>query len=52
MWRGGETDLVVDHDVDGAAGAVPDKAGHGETFGNHALACKGRITVQQQRNDG
>ncbi len=51
MRRGGKADLVVHHDMDGAAGAVPDKARQAETFGHDALARKGRIAVQQDRQN-
>ena len=47
--RGGEADLVVDDEMDGAAGAETLGAGHGETFRHHALAGEGGIAVDQQR---
>ena len=46
-WGGGKADLVVHHDVDRAAGAVADKAGQAEAFGDHTLTGKGGIAVQQ-----
>ncbi len=44
---GGEADLVVDDEMDGAAGAVAARARHGEAFGDHALAGEGGVAVQQ-----
>ena len=44
-----EADLVVDDEVDRAAGAVTLQAGQAEAFGDHALAGEGRVAVQQQR---
>ena len=46
---GGEADLVVDDEVDRAAGAVALEAGEAEALGHHALAGEGRIAVDQQR---
>ena len=50
MRRGGETDLVVDDDVHGAAGAMPAQTRQTEAFGDDALPRKCRITVQQDRH--
>ena len=47
--RGGEADLVVDDEMDGAAGAEALGAGSGETFRHHALAREGGIAMDQQR---
>ncbi len=46
---GGEADLVVDDEVDGAAGLVALQPHQHEAFGDHALAGEGRVAVQQQR---
>ena len=48
--RRGEADLVVDDDVDGAAGLIADQVGEIEGFGHQALSGKGRVAVQQQRH--
>ena len=45
MRGGREANLIVDNDVDRAAGLVPFQIGQSETFGDHALARKGRIAV-------
>ncbi len=47
--RRGEADLVVDNEMDGAAGAVTLEAREAEAFRHHALAREGRVAVQQQR---
>ncbi len=44
---GGEADLVVDDDVDGAAGGVAGQAGEVERFGDDALAGEGGVAVEQ-----
>ncbi len=49
--RSGKTDLVVDDDVDGAAGAVAAHAGEREAFRHDALPREGRVAVQQDRGD-
>ena len=49
--RGGEPDLVVDHDMNGAARLVTLEAGEAETFGHHALTGEGGIAVQQDRQN-
>ena len=48
---GGEADLVVDHEMDRAAGAVALQPHQGEAFGHHALAGEGGVAVDQQRQD-
>lgn len=52
MRRGGKADLVVHHDMHGAAGLVALEARKRETFGHDALARKCRVTVQQHGHDG
>jgi hypothetical protein len=47
----GETDLVVDHDVDGAAGLVAGELRHVEDLGDDALPGEGGITVDEERKD-
>ena len=47
---GGEADLVVDDEVDRAAGAVAAQAGEAEAFGDDALAGERRVAVDQQRH--
>ena len=47
--HGGETDLVVDDDVDRAAGAVAGKLREIEHLRHRALAGEGRITVKKNR---
>ncbi len=49
---GGETDLVVDHEMHGAAGAEALDARHGEAFRHHALAREGGVAMHQDRQDG
>ena len=49
---GGEADLVVDDQVDGAAGAVADELAHGQGFIDQALAGEGGVAMQQQGHDG
>ena len=46
---GREADLVVDDEVDRAAGAVTLEARQAEALGHHALAGERRIAVDQQR---
>ena len=50
--RGREADLVVDHHVDGAAGAVAAQLGEVQRLGHDALAGEGRVTVQEHGQDG
>ena len=47
--RGGEADLVVDDDVDRAAGAVAAQLGQVQGLGDHALAGERGVAVHQQR---
>ena len=47
----GEADLVVDDDVHRAGDAVAAQTGKAEDFGNDALAGKGRVAVDQKRQD-
>ena len=46
---GGEADLVVDDEMDRAAGTVTLQPRQAEAFRHHALAGEGGIAVQQQR---
>ncbi|MNU43136.1 hypothetical protein D3C71_319130 [compost metagenome] len=48
---GGEADLVVDDEVQGAAGAVALQPHQGEALGHHALAGEGGVAVDQQGHD-
>ncbi len=48
---GGEADLIVDDEVQGAVGLVTLQPHQGETLGHHALAGEGGVAVQQQRQD-
>ncbi len=48
---GGETDLVVDHDVYGAAGPVTGQHRHVQRLGDHTLSGERRVTVQHERQD-
>ena len=52
LRAGGEADLVVDDEVDRAAGAVAGQAGEAEAFGDDPLARERRVTVEQDRKDG
>src|SRR4029078_7038248 len=47
--RRGEADLIVDDEMQRAASAVPAQAGEAQTFGNHALAGEGGVSMQQER---
>ncbi len=49
--RGREADLVVYDEVDRSAGAVAAKARQAEALRHDTLARKGRVAVQQQRQD-
>ena len=49
-WIGGKADLVVDDEVQRAGDAMAAQAGQPEHLGDHALAGKGGVTVQQQRH--
>ena len=48
--HGGEADLVVDHHVHGAAGAVADQLAHRQRLIHQALAGKRRVAVHQDRH--
>ena len=50
--RCGEPDLVVDDDVDRAAGAVPAQQRQVQRFGHHALAGERGVAVHHHRHDG
>ncbi len=52
LRRGGETDLVVNHDVNGAAGAVAGQVGQVQGLGHHTLSGERGVTVQHQRHHG
>ncbi len=47
---GREADLVVDDEMQGAAGAVALQRREAETFRHHALAGEGRVAVDEQRH--
>ena len=49
---GGEADLVVDHHVHGAAGAVAAQLRQVERLGDHALAGEGGVAVDRERQHG
>ena len=51
MRRGGKADLVVHHDMHGAAGLVTPQTRQAEAFGHNTLTGKGRIAMQQDRHD-
>ena len=51
MRRGGEPDLVVHHDVHGAAGFMPFQARQSKPFGHNTLTGKGGIPMQQDRQN-
>ena len=48
---GGKTDLIVQHNVQRAAGAVGTRLGHLKRFHDDALTCKGRVSMQHDRHD-
>ena len=48
---GGKADLVVDHEVEGAAGAVAGELGEVEGLGDDALTGDGGVTVDQEGED-
>ncbi len=50
--RGGEADLVVHHDVHGAAGAVAAQLRQVQRLGYDALAGEGRVTVDEHGQNG
>ena len=47
MRGGGKADLVVDHDMHGAAGLVTAQTRQAKAFGHDALTGKGRVAVQK-----
>ena len=47
FWDSGEGDLVVNDDVDGAAGAVAFEAGEVEGFGDDALSDESAVSVNE-----
>ena len=49
LRAGGEADLVVDDEMDAAAGIVAGDAREAETFPHDALARKGRVAMDQHR---
>ena len=51
LWIGGKANLIVDHDMDGAAGPVAAKLRHIQAFGNNALAGESGIAMQQKPHD-
>ena len=51
MRRGCEPDLVVDYNVDCPASFVSNQSRKAKTFSNDTLSRKGRIAMQQERQD-
>ena len=49
LRAGGKTDLIVDNEMDAAAGIIAPDPGKTEAFPNNALPGKGGITVDQNR---
>jgi hypothetical protein len=47
----GEADLVVDHEVNGAADAIAAEVGEIERLRHQALACEGGVAVHEDRHD-
>ncbi len=47
FWDSGEGDLVIDDDVDSAAGAVALEAGEVEGFGDDALSNESAVSVNE-----
>ena len=47
MWRCGKSDLVVDHNMHRSTSFMANQSRQAKAFCNHALPCKGGITVQQ-----
>ena len=47
---GGETDLVVDDDMNGAAGSVAPQQSQVQRLGHHALSCEGGVAVHHHRH--
>ncbi len=52
LRRGGEADLVVDHDVHGAAGPVAAQLRQVERLRDHSLAGEGRVAVDEHGQHG
>ena len=50
IGQGGETDLVVDDQMNGAAGGIAVELRKIQRLRHHALAGKSRVAVDQQRN--
>ena len=48
---GGKTDLVIDDDVDRAPGLIASGFAHIESFHDHSLAGKGRVSMNQHRQN-
>src|SRR5450631_573752 len=46
--RGGETDLIVDDEMDRPSGPVPLKAGKTKTFGDHTLTGESGVAVDEE----
>src|SRR5207253_2505746 len=51
LRAGGETDLVVDDEMDRAPGSVAGKAGEAEALPDDPLSGKGGVAVEQHRKD-
>lgn len=51
IGQGGESNLVIDDDVDGAAGAVAFEAGEVDGFGDDALPDESAVAVNEKRDD-
>ena len=49
---GGKADLIVDYDVNGPTGFMPDQTRKAETLRDDTLPGKRGVTMQQQRNNG
>ena len=47
LWAGGEADLVIDDDMNGAASTVASKLRKVEYFSNDALPCNCGIAVNE-----
>ena len=47
IWKGGEGDLVIDDDVDGASRSVALEAGEIQSFCNDSLADEGPVPVNK-----
>ena len=49
-WQGREADLVIDDEMDGPASGIARELRHVESFGNHTLANKSRVSMDENRN--